>query len=110
MRLSMISSNIFYIYEYLSKKKRISISQDIIKYVEKANELYNDCYQILYSKKIQNLEKINRERETLIKKNTIEFLENNKGENSVIAHYLGEIIRIITAMGGYILSYTIDTN
>ena len=101
----MITQNFIYIYQYLEEKSKFNIKKEIMNYLREVRALYSLLYETFYSKKIENLPKINSERYRLIDKELPKIMENLKGENSMIAHYLGEMIRFLGACGGALLTF-----
>lgn len=107
-RNGMISANLSYIYKYLSSKNNITIKLETIKYISNVKDHYDLFSKILFSKKIDELNKLNMNREQLINQDMVALLENNKGIDNVIVHYIAEITRIISSSGGSIINYLIE--
>jgi antitoxin component of MazEF toxin-antitoxin module len=107
MRSSMISSTLTYLYHALAEKKKIEIKKESLNFLIEAQNDFRIIYDVFYKKNIENLEKL-KNRRILIQNALAQFLKKNKGIDSVIVHYATEIIRLASAMGGYVLKYCVD--
>jgi hypothetical protein len=100
----MITSNMMYTYKYLDEKK-LKIDKKVIDFLKQVKHAYELVEEFMFKEKLDNLKEINELRHDLINGKMVEYLEENKGSNCVIFHYLAEIMRIIKTKGSYVITY-----
>ncbi|MBT4387418.1 hypothetical protein HOC99_02580 [Candidatus Woesearchaeota archaeon] len=90
--IMLISHSYYYLYEYLSKNKFENDKNFILHFKELINyfELFYEAY---FNKKINNIDQINKLKDELHQKKTIELM--NKGKNIVLYSYIRETFRLI---------------
>ena len=107
-RMGDISANTLYIYRYLSKKTNLKIQKETIDYIKDTKDHFKLFYETMFASKIDNIEKINKNREILITEKMTALLEKNKGPDSVVIYYCAEIVRGVAAVGGALLVVCIE--
>jgi phosphate uptake regulator len=104
-RIMMSCNNIYYIYEYLLKLKKLPDLSAPIEYLKKVLLVYQAHYEVFYNKKFSKIAELNQTRLQLINQECVKYLESNKGPSAVVMHYLSEIVRMLVTNGSAIISY-----
>ena len=89
-----ISNSIIYIYEKLSKKKKIKINKECLNFIEKTFDYYILFYNTFFEQKLKNIHKLAVRKEEMLKKELPELLNKNN-ENNIILHFAGDLVRDI---------------
>lgn len=106
-RIGDIPSTLLSCYEYANKKNKLNLKKDTLFALKKTKEQCDLFYETLYSKKLIGIEKMNANRDLLLNKTFIEFLEKSSGADAVILHHCCEMMRTTSSTAGGILRYVI---
>lgn len=104
-RWTMISNNLVYIFQYLSKNN-LKLSAQELKYVKLCKEMYNIFYDALFKKDMKDVLNLNQRREEFIEEEG--KIKKLDGSHLIIISYLHENIRMIASSCTILLNLIIN--